>query len=106
MDGLISIALLLEAVAQLVISVLLIAVLWYALGVLKNLRAISERVERGSAIVSNDLYEFHAAIKSESAALWYWIKSMAQRVPHAFASPDRKSSKKTRAQSEGMKEAV
>lgn len=106
MDGLISIVVLLEAVAQLVISALLIAVLWYAFGVLKNLRAISERINRGSAIVSDDFYAFHSAVKSESAALWRGFKTMMSRAPHAFGSAKKKSPKKEHAPSGEEEEAV
>lgn len=90
-----SLALLLGSIAQLVIAILLIAVLWLLIGILKNVREISEHARRGSDIVSNDLFRFRSAIIDESAAFWTGFKSFVSMVPNAFGFGTKKRSRKT-----------
>lgn len=84
MDGLVTLAFVLGSIAQFVVAVLLICVLWYLIAILRNVRDITDRLERGSAIVADDLYDFRSAVRSESEALWKGMKSLLAKVPRAF----------------------
>lgn len=83
-DGLVSIAFVLESITQFVVAVLLIVVLWYLIAILRNVRDMTDRLERGSTLLADDLYEFRSAVRSESTALWSGLKSLLGKVPQAF----------------------
>lgn len=89
-----SLALLLGSIAQFVIAILLIAVLWLLIGILKNVREISEHARRGSDIVSNDLFQLRSAMIDESAAIWSGLKSFVSMVPHTFGFGKKKKTRK------------
>ena len=78
-----SLAILLSSIAQCVIAILLIVVLWYLIGIVRNIREISDRARRGSEIVSNDLFEIRRKVQSESMELWTGLTSFIQHLPQA-----------------------
>jgi len=84
-DGLVSIAIVLGGLAQFVVAVLLIAVLWYLIGILKGIRAMIERFERGSELIADDLFKLHRAAKDQSVELWEGMKAFFRYIPHALS---------------------
>lgn len=76
----------LGGLAQFVVAVLLIAVLWYLIGILKNIRSMTERLERGSELVSDDLFALRHAIKDQGAELWAGMKALVRLMTQAFGS--------------------
>lgn len=83
-DGLVSLAFVLGSIAQFVVAVLLIVVLWYLIAVLRNVLDITDRLRRGSILIADDLYEFRAAVRSESTAFWTSFKALLRHVPQIF----------------------
>ena len=92
-DGLVSIAFVLGSIAQFVVAVLLIVVLWYLIAILRNVLDITDRLKRGSALVAGDLYEFRAAVRSESSVFWSGFKAFVTHLLRAFGSGKRKARK-------------
>lgn len=93
MDELVSIAFVLGSIAQLVVAVLLIIVLWYLIAILRKVRDITSRLERGSALLAEDVYEFRSAIRNESANFWSGVKSLLAKVPQAFGLSKKRTRK-------------
>ncbi len=66
---------LLHSIAEVIISILLVAVLWYLVLVLKNVQDISERLRRGSERVEHDLFLIRQKVVSGGSELWSDLKT-------------------------------
>jgi hypothetical protein len=88
-DAAVATAALLESIAQIIVSALLIAVLWQLVRVLESLRGIAERLRRGSELLERDMLRARQKIIAESFNISATIKTLLR----AFA-PLRRRSKK------------
>jgi hypothetical protein len=90
-DGLVSLAFVLGSIAQFVAAALLIVVLWYLIGILRNIRDITDRMRRGSELLADDLFEFRLAVREESTAFWSGFKAFVTHLPRAFGFGKKKA---------------
>ena len=98
MDGLVTLAFVLASIAQFVVAVLLIVVLWHLIAILRNVRDMTDRMRRGTELLADDLSEFRLAVRSESTAFWSGFKSFLKRVPQAFGFAGKKRSRKAKSE--------
>ena len=64
---------------MIIISVIFVVILWNIARILNDARHISRKIREGSDVVSEDLREWHAAIREEGANakhLWKYFKNL------------------------------
>jgi hypothetical protein len=104
-DGLVSLAVVLGSLAQFVIAILLIAVLWYLILILRNVRDITDRLRKGSEVIADDLSRFRSAVYEESEAFWSGIKGFVSYIPQVLGFAGKKRTRKARPQAEASEPA-
>ncbi|OGG59803.1 hypothetical protein A2765_04420 [Candidatus Kaiserbacteria bacterium RIFCSPHIGHO2_01_FULL_56_24] len=100
MDGLVSFAIVLGALAQFVIAALLIVVLWYLILILRDIRDITDRLRRGSELIAGDLSRFRRAVYDESEALWSSLKAFVKYLPQVLGFAGKKRARKAKQETE------
>lgn len=63
---------------QIIVLALAAAVLFYLVGFARDLRAMSARARHGADVLSQDLLELRAKVRSESRDLWSGFKMLVR----------------------------
>jgi hypothetical protein len=92
------------SVAVVIVTVLVAIGLYYIIGILRNIRDVSDRVRRGSEQFAEDVNEFREAIKEDGATVRH-IFALIMRGAGWFPSPAKKrGTRRKSAKAEGVEE--
>ncbi len=81
------------AIAVVVLTILLSAALYYVVGILRNVRNITSRVERGSEVLGKDLLDLRRNVEQDGVRFKHIINFFGKR---AGWFPQEKAQRKTR----------
>ena len=65
---------------QILVLALAATALFYVIGVVRDIRAMSDRARRGTDVLAGDLGELRAQIRKESKDTWSGVKLLARSL--------------------------
>ena len=83
------------SVAVIIVTILVGVALFYVVSILRNVRDISDKIKRGSDVLTQDLSEFRATVKAEGVKAKNIFNFFAERFrsKRKRAAPKKKESK-------------
>ncbi len=65
-------------VMQIIVLAIAAVVLFHCVGIVRDIRAMSARARKGADMLSDDLLELRAKVRSESRDLWSGVKMLVK----------------------------
>ncbi len=91
------------AIATVVVTVLLCVVLYYVAGILRSVRNVTRRIERGSEVLGKDLIDLRRSVEHDGMRLRHIITFFGKR---AGWYPETSTKRKTRVHKDKKEEEV